>query len=137
MDKPLFLETPEFNEWLSEKQKAFEGIQLLKKGLDFELTFKGLYNTKMKDKLINPKSFIGDCDLFLKNKGVNLSESEDGHPVSSIRIGPNITSYGFKKLQDCESMANMLIKHGIDFTFDTRSKGARYEYHFILKRSKI
>lgn len=135
MDKPLHLGTPEFDKWLSEKQKAFEGIQLLKKGLDFKLAFTGLCNEKIKEKIKNPKTFIGDCDAFLKNRGVNLSDSEDGHPVSSIRITPSIIAYGFKNLQDCESMANVLIKHGIDFSFDTKSKGARYEYHFIVNRT--
>jgi hypothetical protein len=133
MDKQLYLESPEFKEWLQDKQKEFDGLQQLKQGHNCNMTFKR-FNKQIKTKLINP--MIGNtCDDFLKELNVALTEPEDGYPVSTIRITPRIIMYGFKKLQDCESMANFLVKHGIDFNFDTNSKGARYEYHFIINRS--
>lgn len=133
-DKPLFLDTPQFNEWLEDKRTEFNGLQQLKQGLCCNMTFKK-FNKQIKDKITNP-DFFGSCDYFIKGFGIDLIEAEDGHPVSSIRIAPQIIIYGFKNLQDCESMANLLIKHGIDFNFDAQSsKGARYEYHFAIKRS--
>lgn len=88
----------------------------------------------MKEQLLKPTGLVnGNLDHFLQKMGIKISESPDGHQMTTIRFGKEITIYGFKTAEDCKTMANFLIDNDIRFEHREKATGARYEYHLILR----
>lgn len=74
-------------------------------------------------------------DGHLKKLGIKLSDSTDGHQVSTIRQGSGKTIYGFKYIEDFRSLITILIDNQIPFSVPPTSTGARYEHHVVLNRT--
>ena len=89
----------------------------------------------MKKQLINPVADHYDLDKFLRELGIPISQSPDGNAMTSIRRWPKATLYGFKTLEDCQSMEKFLLEKEIEFELDNRSVGARYPLHIILREN--
>ncbi len=76
---------------------------------------KDLFINPIKNKLLNPIITGNALDQYLIDLGVGLYDSSDEYPVSDIRHGIKLVTYGFKTISNLNAFTEFLNANRIDY----------------------